>query len=59
MTIARTCEIRIYGNACLSLIALWGGYLLHRLGGQSGDLLGAGNQLAEAAVLLVLLWSPA
>ncbi len=47
--------------ACAAVVVtvLWGGYLLHRLGGQSGDLLGAGNQLAEAAVLLVLLWSPA
>lgn len=34
---------------------VWIVYLKHRLGGQSGDLLGAGNQLAEAAVLLVLL----
>jgi len=42
--------------AAAGLSALvWIGYLKHRLGGQSGDLLGAGNQLAEAAVLLVLL----
>jgi adenosylcobinamide-GDP ribazoletransferase len=42
--------------AAAGLSALvWIAYLKHRLGGQSGDLLGAGNQLAEAAVLLVLL----
>ncbi|MBN8526918.1 MAG: adenosylcobinamide-GDP ribazoletransferase, partial [Planctomycetes bacterium] len=47
--------------ACAALAAalLWGCYLMRRLGGQSGDLLGAGNQLAEAAVLLTLLWSAA
>ncbi len=36
-------------------ILLWSLYLRHRLGGHSGDLLGAGNQLVEAAVLLTLL----
>jgi len=45
--------------AAVAITVLWGGYLLHRLGGQSGDLLGAGNQLAEAAVLLALLWGTA
>ncbi len=39
----------------LVVTTLWGGYLQRRLGGQSGDLLGAGNQLVEAAVLLVCL----
>lgn len=34
---------------------LWALYLRHRLGGHSGDLLGAGNQLVEAAALLALL----
>ncbi len=34
---------------------LWSLYLRRRLGGQSGDLLGAGNQLVEAAVLLALM----
>jgi adenosylcobinamide-GDP ribazoletransferase len=34
---------------------VWICYLKRRLGGQTGDLLGAGNQLAEAAVLLALL----
>ena len=33
---------------------IWGLYLQRRLGGQSGDLLGAGNQLVELAVLLTL-----
>lgn len=47
--------------ACAAVAAavLWGCYLMRRLGGQSGDLLGAGNQLAEAAVLLTLLWGAA
>jgi adenosylcobinamide-GDP ribazoletransferase len=42
------------GAAILATWA-WGRYLLHRLGGQSGDLLGAGNQLTEAVALLVAL----
>jgi cobalamin synthase len=33
----------------------WAVYLQRRLGGHSGDLLGAGNQLVEAAALLGLL----
>ena len=37
------------------VVLLWCLYLRHRLGGHSGDLLGAGNQLAEAAALLALL----
>jgi adenosylcobinamide-GDP ribazoletransferase len=42
--------------AAAALAALvWILYLKRRLGGQTGDLLGAGNQLAEGAVLLVLL----
>lgn len=44
------------GCAALAATLLWGCYLMRRMGGQSGDLLGAGNQIAEAAVLLVLLW---
>ena len=40
--------------AGITLLA-WTFYLKHTLGGQSGDLLGAGNQLVEAAVLLTLL----
>ncbi len=47
------------GCAAVVAAALWGCYLWHRLGGQSGDLLGAGNQLAEGAVLVVLLWGAA
>jgi adenosylcobinamide-GDP ribazoletransferase len=47
------------GCAAIAVTVLWAVYLTHRLGGQSGDLLGAGNQLAEAAVLLVLLWGAA
>ena len=42
-------------TACL----VWGWYLWRRLRGQSGDLLGAGNQLVELTVLLVLLFRPA
>jgi adenosylcobinamide-GDP ribazoletransferase len=36
-------------------ITVWALYLRKRLGGHSGDLLGAGNQLVEAAVLLAIL----
>lgn len=39
-------------GAGLGAILLWGLYLKHRLGGHTGDLLGAGNQLVEAVVLL-------
>ena len=42
----------------LGTTAIWGLYLRCRLGGQSGDLLGAGNQFTEAAVLLTLLAVP-
>lgn len=42
------------GAAVLAALA-WAAYLKRRMGGQTGDLLGAGNQLAEAAALLVLL----
>lgn len=41
--------------AALLTTGLWAFYLRQRLGGQSGDLLGAGNQIAEAAVLVTLL----
>lgn len=41
-------------TAALGATLLWWIYLRHRLGGQSGDLLGAGNQLTEAAALLAL-----
>ena len=42
--------------AAAALAALaWTWYLKRRMGGQTGDLLGAGNQLAEAAALLVLV----
>ena len=41
--------------AALAVLACWACYLRRRLGGQTGDLLGAGNQLVEAAVLLLLL----
>jgi adenosylcobinamide-GDP ribazoletransferase len=40
--------------AGVTLLA-WILYLRQRLGGQSGDLLGAGNQLVESAVLLALM----
>jgi len=39
----------------LIVTVVWGCYLWRRLGGQSGDLLGAGNVLVEASVLLVAL----
>ncbi len=38
--------------SALGATFVWWLYLSRRLGGQSGDLLGAGNQLAEAAALL-------
>jgi adenosylcobinamide-GDP ribazoletransferase len=41
--------------AAIIATGVWALYLRRRLGGQSGDLLGAGNQLAEAAALLVLV----
>ncbi len=41
--------------AALGTLGLWALYLKRRLGGQSGDLLGAGNQLVEAAALLALV----
>jgi len=41
--------------AALVAAVAWILYLKRRLGGQSGDLLGAGEALAEAAVLIVLL----
>ena len=42
-------------GVAVAVTALWGLYLHLRLGGQSGDLLGAGNQLVEAAVLLAVI----
>lgn len=41
--------------AVLLVTPLWALYLKHRLGGHSGDLLGAGCQIAEAAALLAML----
>jgi len=41
--------------AALVTALLWGLYLRKRLGGHSGDLLGAGCQLVEAATLLAML----
>jgi adenosylcobinamide-GDP ribazoletransferase len=41
--------------AALATLLAWAFYLKRRMGGQSGDLLGAGNQLVEAAVLLALV----
>ncbi len=41
-------------GAALAATAVWWFYLRQRLGGQSGDLLGAGNQVAEAVALLAL-----
>jgi len=41
--------------AAAATLLAWGYYLERRLGGQTGDLLGACNQLVESAVLLVLI----
>jgi adenosylcobinamide-GDP ribazoletransferase len=41
--------------AAVAAILLWALYLKRRLGGQSGDLLGAGSQLVESVVLLALV----
>jgi adenosylcobinamide-GDP ribazoletransferase len=41
--------------ASVGVVLVWSLYLHRRLGGHSGDLLGAGNQLVEAAALLALL----
>ncbi len=41
--------------ASVAVVLVWVLYLRRRLGGHSGDLLGAGNQLVEAAALLALL----
>ena len=41
--------------AAAAVALAWTIYLRRRLGGHSGDLLGAGNQLVEAAALLVLI----
>jgi len=41
--------------ASVAVVLLWSLYLRRRLGGHSGDLLGAGNQLVEAAALLALM----
>ncbi|MDA3960810.1 MAG: adenosylcobinamide-GDP ribazoletransferase [Planctomycetota bacterium] len=51
---------RAWRIAPAALIATcgWGIYLKRRMGGYSGDLLGTGIQLAEAAALLALLATP-
>nr|WP_320133903.1 adenosylcobinamide-GDP ribazoletransferase [uncultured Holophaga sp.] len=43
------------GLAAILATLFWVLYLRHRLGGHSGDTLGAGNQIAEAAALLAML----
>jgi adenosylcobinamide-GDP ribazoletransferase len=45
--------------AGIAATLVWAAYLMRRLGGQSGDLLGAGNQICEGAVLIALLWGAA
>jgi adenosylcobinamide-GDP ribazoletransferase len=42
-------------TASLAATVLWTIYLRRRVGGHSGDLLGAGNQLVEAAALLAAM----
>lgn len=41
-------------TSCLALALAWGAAARAKLGGQTGDVLGAGQQLAEIAVLLAL-----
>ena len=49
-------SLNLMRPAASIVVALaWCFYLRQRLGGHSGDLLGAGNQLVEAAALLALL----
>lgn len=48
-------NLGLAARAGLGVCLLWCLYLKRRLGGHSGDLLGAGNQLVEAAVLLALM----
>ncbi len=42
-------------GAAAGALAFWIVYLRHRLGGHSGDLLGAGTQIVESAILLAFL----
>jgi adenosylcobinamide-GDP ribazoletransferase len=51
-------RVLIAGAAGVAACGVWGFYLWHRLRGQSGDLLGAGNQIVELTVLLVVLIRP-
>ncbi|MDR3673753.1 MAG: adenosylcobinamide-GDP ribazoletransferase [Holophaga sp.] len=48
---------RLWQPAAAAVVAVlaWILYLKQRMGGQTGDLLGAGNQVVETAVLLVLI----
>lgn len=58
MTAAWWWQIPHWWQAALVAVGsctIWGLYLQRRLGGQSGDLLGAGNQVVELSVLLTLL----
>jgi adenosylcobinamide-GDP ribazoletransferase len=41
--------------AAPALILLWRGYLLKRLGGMTGDALGAGVEVLESGLLLMLV----
>jgi adenosylcobinamide-GDP ribazoletransferase len=47
-------HVAIAAAVAVVLTALWALYLRRRLGGQSGDLLGAGNVLVELGVLLAV-----
>jgi cobalamin synthase len=44
--------------ACVIVSAAFGFYCRSRVGGITGDTLGANLQLCESAALLVLIWRP-
>ncbi len=48
-------QVGLAGIAALAVAGAWMWYARHRAGGLNGDLMGAGNQLVEVAVLFALL----